>query len=399
MPPQTLKTNVLVLLIEDDQASIEVIREALAHREGWCRLQCVGSVPTGLARVAGGGVSVVLLDLSLLRGAGDDRLNYFHRLHGEAPGVPIVVLCPAEEEGLALSAVRAGAADYITKDRCANDLERLVQSVLERHRCSLDPTDARTSLTRKRGTMITLLGAKGGVGTTTVALNVGSVLARRNKAIVAELRSTLGTLAQFFQAQSRTRNVSRLLNLEPAAIEEMQAESCLWPCRTIPGLSLLLSPQTMEPCQEIGHAHAKAILATLGRMADFIVIDLPAGLSETNRAVVQASDLLALVIEKDPISVQAAKMVLQAIESWGDAPQIGAIVVNRASLNSSASIAELEIQLGVPVLGVVPPAPDVCLAAQRARTPLVALDPESLVAGSITALAERLGNPGRLGNH
>jgi len=395
MQTQSLNKNVSVLLIQDDRASIEPIREALAHQEGRFRLQCVGSVPTGLARLGGGGVNLVLLDLSLPHGEGDERLSHFHKLHRGAPDLPIVVLCRAEEEDFALSAVRAGAADYMIKERCATDLERLLQSVLERHRRPLDSIHEEASPARKTATMIALLGAKGGVGTTTVALNVGSVLARRNKAIVAELRPTLGSLSQFFRPQGQTRNITGLLNMEPAAIGETEAASCLWPYRAIPGLSLLFGPQTMEHSQDLGQAHAKAIFATFARMADVVVVDLPAALSETNRAVIQASDVLALVIERDPICMQAAKMIVQIIESWTGVPQIGAIIVNRAPLNSSASIAETELDLGLPIFGVIPPAPELCIAAQSARTPLVAFDSESLIAGSLTALAERLANPGQ----
>lgn len=183
--------------------------------------------------------------------------------------------------------------------------------------------------------------------------------------------------------------------MEPAAIGETDAASCLWPYRAIPGLSFLFGPQTMEHSQELGPAHAKAIFATFARMADFIVIDLPAALSETNRAVIQSSDVLALVIERDPICIQAAKMILQIIESWTGLPQIGAIIVNRTPLNSPASIVETELALGLPIWGVIPPAPDLCLAAQGAQTPVVAFDSESLIAGCLTALAEKLANPGR----
>src|ERR1700732_3686389 len=103
MRTQTENTNVLVVLVADDSASVEPIRAALAHPEGRCRLQCAGSVPTGLARVAGGGVGLILLDLSLARADGANPLSHFHKLYGEAAGVPIVVLCRAEEESLALS--------------------------------------------------------------------------------------------------------------------------------------------------------------------------------------------------------------------------------------------------------------------------------------------------------
>ena len=393
MRPESMDKNGLVLLIGDDPADIELIRGALAHLEGWFRLQSVGSLLTGQARIAGGGVNVVLLDLALCRGEGDERLGHFHKLHAAAPGVPIVLLCRAEEEHRALSAVRAGAADYVLKERCAADLGRLLLSVVERHSRPLDSARTEMPVARKSGTIITVLGAKGGVGTTTVALNVGSVLARRNKAIVVELRSTLGTLSQFFPPHSRNRSITCLLAMEPAAIAETQAASCLWPYRSIPGLSFLFGPQTVEPCQELGPAHARAVLAMLARLADFIVVDLPAALTEANRAVIQAADLLALVVERDPICVQAGKLTRQAIEAWNDGPEMGAVIVNRAPLNVSASIAEIERQLGMPVLGVIPPAPDVCCAAENAHTPLVVFDPESLAASSMTALAERLAYP------
>jgi MinD-like ATPase involved in chromosome partitioning or flagellar assembly/CheY-like chemotaxis protein len=396
IPPETVTTNVLVLLIDDDPAGIEPIREALSHREGWCRLQCVGSVPTGIARVAGGGVSLVLLSLSLTRGgANDDALSHFRQLHGEAPGTPIVVLCRAEQEDLALSAVRAGAADYMIKGRCATDLERVVQSVMERYSRPPDFARRQPASLPKPGTIISIMGVKGGVGTTTVALNVGSVLARRNKAIVAELRPTLGTLAQYLRPQNRTRNITSLLSMEPAVIAKMRAASCLWPYRTIPGLSLLFGPQAVEPCQELGLAHAKAILAMLAGLADFIVCRSARRIIGDQPCGHPGVRLLALVIERDSICIQAAKMILEAIAVWNDAPQIGAIIVNRTPLPSSASIAEIEMQLGIPIFGVIPPAPDVCSAAQNARTPLVAFDSESLVAGSMTALADTLVNPGR----
>jgi Flp pilus assembly CpaE family ATPase len=86
-------------------------------------------------------------------------------------------------------------------------------------------------------------------------------------------------------------------------------------------------------------------------------------------------------------------MTRQAVEAWNDAPDMGAVIVNRAPLSVSASLAEVEHQLGIPIFGVIPPAPDVCCAAQNAHVPLVEFDPESLAAGSLVALAERLANP------
>src|SRR5436305_10545254 len=154
---------------------------------------------------------------------------------------------------------------------------------------------------------------------------------------------------------SRANKTGQLEKLTtPAAIEEMQAAACLWPYRPIPGLHLLFGAQTMKDGAALSQAHAKAILAILARLGGFMAIDLSPDLSHTNRAVIRASELLALVVERDPVCVQAAKMILRAIESWSDAPQTVAIIVNRTALASSGWIADIEMPLGIPVFGGIP---------------------------------------------
>jgi hypothetical protein len=80
----------------------------------------------------------------------------------------------------------------------------------------------------------------------------------------------------------------------------------------------------------------------------------------------------------------------QAIEAWEGTPQpIEMIVVNRAVLSCPMPLAEVETQLGFPPLAVVPPGPDLCLGAQHVHLPVIAFQPESLVADSLTGLAEK----------
>jgi nitrogenase subunit NifH len=101
--------------------------------------------------------------------------------------------------------------------------------------------------------------------------------------------------------------------------------------------------------------------------------------------------VIGVVVERDPICVAAAKEMLKAIQSWEASPAVlGAIVVNRVVFASPLELADIELQLGIPILGVIPPAPDLCAAAYNAKCSLVALDPESLAAQSFAALAEKL---------
>jgi pilus assembly protein CpaE len=372
----------LILLIQEDAADAATVREALApEKEGLLRLQCVERLPTALARLAGGGVDVILLDLSLDRASPGDLLDNLVKLRQLAPHIPIVVLSSPDDEGLALRAKRAGAADFLPKDQWADGLAQVVRSVLERS-CNGRKADVRSVAESPKGArIIAVLGAKGGVGATTVALNVASDLARRHKVILVEMRPLFGTLSLYFKPHGTIRNISHLR----ASLGAEQVQACLWRYDGLPGLSLLFGPQTPAECGEIAPGRAQAILKTLAALADYVIVDLPATLSFGNREVIENSSYLALVAEQDPVCIHTAGLVARTIQAWSGAPQsIGTVIVNRAVVGSPMEMKEID------PLALIPPEPDLCLRAQTAHAPLVAFLPGSLLAESLTALAARL---------
>src|SRR5271157_1242250 len=294
--------------------------------------------------------------------------------------------CEKNSPGSRWSRTSGGRAK---RDVPAMNTNELIRSVTETHRTE-DASD-RIAPQRKPSKVITFMGAKGGVGTTTVALNTAAVLARRSNVIVVEVRPTFGTLSLYFNAPTRTLTIAHLLEMESTAINTMEAEACLWSYESIPGLWFLFGPRTMEQCREIRPDHVKALLAALAKLADYVIVDIPTSLGEANRAVIEGSSQLALVVERDATCVQSAKLILLSIGVWNPALQVaGAVIVNRAALATPITIPKIEAELGVPTLRVIPPASDLCNAAQNAGSPVVAFDPESLVADSLAALAERL---------
>jgi pilus assembly protein CpaE len=381
----------LILLIQEDPESAELIRQAFAqYAEELFRLQCVERLSTALARVAGGGVDVIILDLALCKGSESERLDSFLRLRRDAPYSTILLLCGVEDEGLASKAIKAGAAHYFVKERCGGGIGHLILSAIEPARTKVELKNPVTPEQRRTGAIIALAGAKGGVGTTTVALNIASVLARQSSVAVVEMQPAFGALPEYFRTAGMSRNLSHLLKQEPDAIGHKEAEACLWPYKNIPGLKILFGPQAPEECQEIGPDHAKAIPRALAGVADYVIVDLRASLSDANRAAIEISDLLMLVVERDPVCVQLAKLMARAVETWNAAPQIGAVIVNRVAVSMPMPLTEIDAHLGCPTFGVIPPDPDLCRSAQNARTPLVSFDPASLMGEALATLAERL---------
>jgi hypothetical protein len=92
--------NTFVLLIDESSSAIDPIRRALADRADQFRLQCVENVPIALARVAGGGVDIVLMRLGHGSSEGD-LWDEFLKLQAGASRVPIVVICDSADENLA----------------------------------------------------------------------------------------------------------------------------------------------------------------------------------------------------------------------------------------------------------------------------------------------------------
>jgi MinD-like ATPase involved in chromosome partitioning or flagellar assembly len=237
------------------------------------------------------------------------------------------------------------------------------------------------------------MGAKGGVGTTTVSLNVAAALASRRRVILVELHPELGSLPLYFHPH---RSVPDIGDISADAnrgdeILRRELESSLWPVKNAPGLQVLFGSRSQQNSVSLEPRHATGILALASEIADYVIVDLPTSLSETNRAVLENSDSLALVVERDPISVQSAKLILNRVDSWrAGRLSIGAVILNRAALVSPMPFAEIEAELRIPTLGVIPPAPDLCAAAQHAHSPMVTLDSDSLVSVALRNLSQEI---------
>ena len=107
MPP------IKILLIEDNPGDIDIVHEMLpvTGPMGF-QFESVSRLSEALARLERKGIDLVLLDLGLPDSQG---LQTFHKLRKAVPAVPVIVLSGANDQDLAVTAVRDGAQDYLVK--------------------------------------------------------------------------------------------------------------------------------------------------------------------------------------------------------------------------------------------------------------------------------------------
>jgi Flp pilus assembly CpaE family ATPase len=377
--------HINILLIEDNPGDTRMIRELFAEARGICPiLLCADRLSSGIQQIRDGGVDVILLDLSLPDSQGFET---FSRLRAQSKGLPVILLTGLEDEELGMRAVREGAQDYILKGSVSSlSLARAVRFAVERQKTLAASVDARPGA--EPGRIVGFLGAKGGVGTTTVALNTAAILAAQGKSVIAlELRSYSGSFSSQTQ-ESPSRNLKHLLDLEPEQITAAQLKKCLV---TLPfAVQAIYAPQKPDEFMEIRPAHVEAILRQAQQIADYVVVDLPPAPGYISQAA-GSFDLVMLVVERDAACVAAGRLAVQLLRQWGaEESSIAAAIVIKDALAAFMSPADVGAGLGCAIAGMVLPAGDACRAAARAGTPLALMEPDSIAATNLTALAAKL---------
>ena len=159
-----------ILLIEDNPGDAELVKASLADAsDAVFKVHWAQALLPGLDRLARGDIDLVLLDVSLPDSHGLDGLNAI-RIH--APELPVVLLTGWDSESLALRAVQGGAQDYLVKGKLQGaELARTLQRTIIRQRLQMAAAPADSG--QPRALVVGLLGAKGGVGTTTIACHLG----------------------------------------------------------------------------------------------------------------------------------------------------------------------------------------------------------------------------------
>jgi pilus assembly protein CpaE len=276
-----------------------------------------------------------------------------------------------------------GAQDYVTSAAWNPvSLPRILRFAMQRH------NTGRPSVTAKDGRLLTFVGAKGGVGTTTVALNIAAALAALDHPTIATEWCWPRGNFSLYLAEPPPTNLSAIGTLPPRAITAAVLKKLL--VTSLHNLMLLHGPQAAGEFQYLNHAQAEAFVAGLLQIADFIVIDLQPHPSTVSRVAVRNSSTVVVVLECNPESVVLANETLSMIRSWaaGDIA-ITAVVVTKGGSATPMSLDDIRSGLRCGVVGVVPPSTEPMPGFSK-RLPITISRQGTLPADALTDIAKRL---------
>ncbi|MFJ9338089.1 CpaE family protein [Streptomyces sp. NPDC101733] len=227
------------------------------------------------------------------------------------PAVGVVLVTSDASPGLFAAAMDAGARGLITLPLGYEDLAARVQAAAQwsvgvRRHLGRSP-DAPTG---PGGRVVTVTGAKGGVGTTFAAVQfaLAAAAAGRRTALV-DLDLQAGDVGSYLDVQFR-RSVADLAGIQDISPRVLQ--DAVYEDRT--GLALLLAPAEGERGEEVDERAARHVIAALRARYELVVIDCGSQVTGANAAAVESADLAVLVTTPDVVAVRAAKRLVRMWE-------------------------------------------------------------------------------------
>ncbi len=283
------------------------------------------------------------------------------------PGVSVVVVGDRNDVGLYRNLIRAGVSDYIVKPLTRSLVQNVLSAQLDTGTAAGAAAAAAGFSHQKLGSVVAVLGTRGGVGTTTVATNLAWYLANNETRRVA-----LVDLDIFFGDAALALNVKvggglREVLENPTRIDELYLERTL--VLTGKRLYVLAAEERLDIPVKFDPEALPALFDPLRKQYHYIVVDMPRHSGSFIQQVMDAAAVRMIVIDQTAHSIRDTVR----LRRFFDAPQANQrniLVLNRAGElgKNDISTKMMTDTIGMPIDVTIPYHPKSIIAAANAGT-------------------------------
>jgi pilus assembly protein CpaE len=349
--------QIRVLIVDDIPETRDHLTKLLGFESD---IEVVGAASSGaqaLQLAAELMPEVVLMDINM---PDMDGIAATERLSAEVPDAAVVMMSVQGEADYLRRSMLAGAREFLVKPFSSDELTASIRQVYAREQEKQSRRAAAPVMVSSNGTgpavptggdgdrdgqIVAVFSPKGGVGRTTIAVNM---------AIAAS--TELGKSVLLMDGSFQFGDVGVLLNLNPKnksiadLVPELEAgepESLdTFVINHSAGVHVLLAPPSPEMAELITPTAVRRVLEALRRQHDLVIVDCTSWFNETTLAILDAADTILTILSLEITSIKNMRLFLEVADQLGYEHGKVKLVLNRADSSLGIRVTDVENSIG-----------------------------------------------------
>ncbi len=296
---------------------------------------------------------VVLMDINM---PDMDGIAATEQLAMRAPASSVVMMSVQGEADYLRRSMLAGAREFLVKPFSSDELTASIRQVHSREREKLSrmvatPQPATNGTggggghDREPGQVVAVFSPKGGVGRTTVAVNLAVAAATElgRKVVLVDGSFQFGDVGVLLNLNPKNKSIADLVpELEAGEPESLDT----FVISHSAGIRVLLAPPSPEMAELITPSGVKRVLEALRKENDLVIVDCTASFNDTTLAILDSADTILTMLSLEITSIKNMRLFLEVADQLGYEQDKVRLVLNRADSTLGIRVADVEHSIG-----------------------------------------------------
>ena len=342
--------TIRVVVVDDILETREHLAKLLSFETDIDVVGVAASGPEAIAIASRLNPDVVLMDINM---PGMDGIATTEELGRTVPTAAVVMMSVQGEADYLRRSMLAGAREFLVKPFSADELCGAIRGVYSREREKIgrmvvaqpQQTSAVTlPVEREAGRVITLFSPKGGVGRTTLAVNLAVAIAADQGRSVALMDASFqfGDVGVLLNLNPRNKSIVDVLG--EGGSEPEHVDSALISHST--GIRVLLAPPSPEMAELVTTEHIRRVVDRLRMTHDVVIVDTAPVFQDSTLALLDMSDTVLGVLTLEITNIKNIRLFLEVADQLGYGSDKVRLVLNRSDSAYGIRIADVENSIG-----------------------------------------------------
>lgn len=367
--------KISVLIVDDLRETRENVRKLLQFEPDLDVVDQAENGEEAIVKARQYRPNIILMDINM---PGVDGIGASQTIAKAVPESQIIIMSVQSEADYLRRAMLAGARDFLMKPFSGDELVTAIRRVYDTrpaHAVAPPVPVRQASRINKRqelvetreGKIIAVFSPKGGIGCTTIAVNLGVAMAESGQStILVDGSLQFGDVAVMLNLKSSRTIidlVERMNELDYDLVSSVVTTHAS-------GLKILMAPSRPEMAELVTESHIKKLFQALRQMYDFVIIDTSSSLNDVNLAMLDLADRIVLVTQQNLPSLKNVSRFYDLSDGLDYKLDKIMLVVNHGSNKLNISIKDIIDSLKRQIVSVIPEDESAYAAADQGK-PLV----------------------------